>query len=42
MANVFIKLNSYIQSATSSEKEIINYILNNYNDVINCDVRTLA
>lgn len=42
MANVFIKLNSYIQSATSSEKEIINYILNNYNDVINYDVRTLA
>lgn len=42
MINVFIKLNSYIQSATSSEKEIINYILNNYNEVIRYDVRTLA
>ncbi|WP_106460907.1 MurR/RpiR family transcriptional regulator [Anaerococcus sp. Marseille-P3915] len=42
MANVFIKLNSYIQSATPSEKEIINYILNNYREVIREDVRTLA
>ena len=42
MANVFIKLNSYIQSATPSEKEIINYILNNYKEVIREDVRTLA
>lgn len=42
MDNVFIKLNTYIPSATSSEKNIINYILNNYKEVIKYDIRTLA
>lgn len=42
MYNVFIKLNSYLPSATESEKNIINYIINDYEEVINEDIRTIS
>lgn len=42
MYNVFVKLNSYLPSATESEKNIINYMLNDYESVINSDIRTLS
>ena len=42
MYNVFIRLNSYLPSATESEKNVINYILNDYEDVINEDIRTVS
>lgn len=42
MHNVFIKLNAYLPSATESEKNIINYIINEYDNVINEDIRTLS
>ena len=42
MNNVFIKLKSYFPSATTTEKTIINYILDNSSKVINFNIRTLS
>lgn len=42
MYNIFIRLNSYLPSATESEKNIINYIINDCDYVINEDIRTLS
>lgn len=42
MDNVFIKLHSYYPQASASEKDIIDYVLNNTDEVINMTTRELG